>query len=303
MKEKILYAIINILLALSFGLVALVAGEAVGVLMGLISFITILYGVYAFFEYGAGAGVIIVLIGAGLNGLSTEKTEKIAYIVAAVVVVLFAIYCFAAIGLHRTKFSRILGVLYPIAMILGAYGLAKKSSFEDFLTLASGLWILATIIDVIYWGGSPRKKGNKVASSSSRRTSNSSHYQPSSYSSSSSSPRYSTQGDVDRAMRKVASRFSGGETCSTGMRTMSLDVKVEVSVWSPKVKFTVHISVHNAKNFYSQAEADSAQDALVRKFDEISSRIMEAAEDAFSDLYTKEDYSVDIVAGNVNIYD
>lgn len=302
MKGKILYAIINILLALSFGVIALAAGEAVGVLMGLISFITILYGVYAFFEYGAAAGVVIVLIGVGLNGLSAEKTQNVAYIVAAVVVVLFAIYCFATIGLHRTTFSRILGVLYPIAMILGAYGIAKRSSFEDFLTLASGIWIVATIIDIIYWEGSPQKR--KKAISSSRSSSSSSHYQSSSYSSSSSSSsRYSTQGDVDRAMRKVASRFSGGETCSTGMRTMSLDVKVEVSVWSPKVKFTVHISVHNAKNFYSQAEADSAQDALVRKFDEISSRIMEAAEDAFSNLYTREDYSVDIVAGNVNVYD
>ncbi len=139
MKEKILYTIINMLLALSFGLIALVAGEAVGVLMGLISFITILYGVYAFFEYGAAAGVVIVLIGVGLNGLSTEQTQKIAYIVAGVVIVLFAIYCFAAFGLHRTTFSRILGVLYPIAMILGAYGLVWKPSFENFLTLASGL--------------------------------------------------------------------------------------------------------------------------------------------------------------------
>ena len=301
MKEKILYTIINMLLALSFGLIALVAGEAVGILMGLISFITILYGVYAFFEYGAGAGVIIVLIGVGLNGLSTEQTQKIAYIVAGVVIVLFEIYCFAAFGLHRTTFSRILGVLYPIAMILGAYGLVWKPSFENFLTLASGLWIVATIIDVIYWNGSP-KSGKRTSPSSQRRSTSQSNYSSSS-SSSSSSVRYSTQGDVDRAMRKVASRFSGGETCSTGMRTMSLDVKVEVSVWSPKVKFTVHISVHNAKNFYSQAEADSAQDALVRKFDEISSRIMEAAEDAFSNLYTKEDYSVDIVAGNVNVYD
>lgn len=301
MKEKILYTIINMLLALSFGLIALVAGEAVGVLMGLISFITILYGVYAFFEYGAAAGVVIVLIGVGLNGLSAEKTQNVAYIVAAVVVVLFAIYCFATIGLHRTTFSRILGVLYPIAMILGAYGIATKSSFEDFLTLASGIWIVATIIDIIYWEGSPRK-GKRTSTSSQRRSTSQSSYSSSS-SSSSSSVRYSTQGDVDRAMRKVASRFSGGETCSTGMRTMSLDVKVEVSVWSPKVKFTVHISVHNAKNFYSQVEADSAQDALVRKFDEISSRIMEAAEDAFSNLYTREDYSVDIVAGNVNVYD
>lgn len=49
MKEKILYTIINMLLALSFGLIALVAGEAVGVLMGLISFITILYGRLCFF--------------------------------------------------------------------------------------------------------------------------------------------------------------------------------------------------------------------------------------------------------------
>lgn len=299
MKGKILYAIINILLALSFGVIALAAGETVGLLMGIISFITILYGVYAFFEYGAAAGVVIVLIGVGLNGLSAEKTQNVAYIVAAVVVVLFAIYCFATIGLHRTTFSRILGVLYPIAMILGAYGIAKRSSFEDFLTLASGLWIVATIIDIIYWDGSPRK-GKRTSTSSQRRSTSQSSY---SSSSSSSSVRYSTQGDVDRAMRKVASRFSGGETCSTGMRTMSLDVKVEVSVWSPKVKFTVHISVHNAKNFYSQAEADSAQDALVRKFDEISSRIMEAAEDAFSNLYTREDYSVDIVAGNVNVYD
>lgn len=301
MKGKILYAIINILLALSFGVIALAAGETVGLLMGIISFITILYGVYAFFEYGAAAGVVIVLIGVGLNGLSAEKTQNVAYIVAAVVVVLFAIYCFATIGLHRTTFSRILGVLYPIAMILGAYGIATKSSFEDFLTLASGLWIVATIIDIIYWDGSPRK-GKRTSTSSQRRSTSQSSYSSSS-SSSSSSVRYSTQGDVDRAMRKVASRFSGGETCSTGMRTMSLDVKVEVSVWSPKVKFTVHISVHNAKNFYSQAEADSAQDALVRKFDEISSRIMEAAEDAFSNLYTREDYSVDIVAGNVNVYD
>ncbi len=301
MKGKILYAIINILLALSFGVIALAAGETVGLLMGIISFITILYGVYAFFEYGAAAGVVIVLIGVGLNGLSAEKTQNVAYIVAAVVVVLFAIYCFATIGLHRTTFSRILGVLYPIAMILGAYGIAKRSSFEDFLTLASGLWIVATIIDIIYWDGSPRK-GKRTSTSSQRRSTSQSSYSSSS-SSSSSSVRYSTQGDVDRAMRKVASRFSGGETCSTGMRTMSLDVKVEVSVWSPKVKFTVHISVHNAKNFYSQAEADSAQDALVRKFDEISSRIMEAAEDAFSNLYTREDYSVDIVAGNVNVYD
>ena len=301
MKGKILYAIINILLALSFGVIALAAGETVGLLMGIISFITILYGVYAFFEYGAAAGVVIVLIGVGLNGLSAEKTQNVAYIVAAVVVVLFAIYCFATIGLHRTTFSRILGVLYPIAMILGAYGIATKSSFEDFLTLASGIWIVATIIDIIYWEGSPRK-GKRTSTSSQRRSTSQSSYSSSS-SSSSSSVRYSTQGDVDRAMRKVASRFSGGETCSTGMRTMSLDVKVEVSVWSPKVKFTVHISVHNAKNFYSQAEADSAQDALVRKFDEISSRIMEAAEDAFSNLYTREDYSVDIVAGNVNVYD
>ena len=157
MKGKILYAIINILLALSFGVIALAAGETVGLLMGIISFITILYGVYAFFEYGAAAGVVIVLIGVGLNGLSAEKTQNVAYIVAAVVVVLFAIYCFATIGLHRTTFSRILGVLYPIAMILGAYGIAKRSSFEDFLTLASGLWIVATIIDIIYWDGSPRK--------------------------------------------------------------------------------------------------------------------------------------------------
>ena len=302
MKGKILYAIINILLALSFGVIALAAGEAVGVLMGLISFITILYGVYAFFEYGAAAGVVIVLIGVGLNGLSAEKTQNVAYIVAAVVVVLFAIYCFATIGLHRTTFSRILGVLYPIAMILGAYGIAKRSSFEDFLTLASGIWIVVTIIDIIYWEGSPQKR--KKAISSSRSSSSSSHYQSSSYSSSSSSSsRYSTQGDVDRAMRKVASRFSREETASTGMRTMSLNVKVDVSVWTPKIKFTVNIDVHNTGNFYSQAEADSAQDALVRKFDEISSQIMRAAEEAFSSLYTKEEYSVDIVAGRINTYD
>lgn len=302
MKGKVGYAILNIVLALFFIFIAMAVGAGVAVLLGLAAFVLILYGVYAIFEYGIGAGIVIILIGVGLNGLNaSNKGQTIAPYVVSVVIVLFAFYCLSKIGSHRTKLSKVLGALYPIAMLIGAYSFSFNPGYEDLLFLASALWIIATIIDVVKWDGSssaPRKR----APAGSRRQQSSAPSR--SYSSGSdSSVRYCTQGDVDRAMQKVASRFSKDDTISTGRSTLWIRVKTTVSVWTPNINFQIDVDVYNVGCLADDGEVSCVQRELKRKMEEYSSNIMDEAERVFSGLVVKEDYNVNIKVGKVDAHD
>lgn len=273
---KVLYAIVNILLALLFFGIAGAIGSATAAILLFIGALLFIVGIICLI-FDPISGIICILLGLAINAVKSSTWSNIAYIITGVLVVVFGIISLLCIPNHKSKASKILAAIYSIIMIVGGVGfLIKNNQLTNGIYLSSLLWIITTIVDVANWDGKEKGASKEAISR---------HASASSYD------------DLLILMKKIAKKYSGSETL-LGRTNASFLIGVEIK--DSKVVFYINADIYNGNQLSNQKEIDKAGDRLSAIASEKAGHIYDEAKLVLSQSPRYKDYVVDIQDGNVN---
>lgn len=284
--SKLGYALFNFLLALLCIPFAMSASALASIFVYVVAVFLILYGIYACFEHGFIFGLICIVLGVVVIKIDSETVLNWMLIVASVAIALFLYGLYSS---PNNNVSKILYRIFPIPFVAGSISFViNNDSLLNLYYVAFALWIIGIIFELKNWDSAPKRRSHNSGPHTYR---SSSSYQP-------STPRLATNGDVERAMSRVASNYSRKEYLSYGTVAQ---IKTTCSVFAGNIKFVININFV-VGNITTESQANDLKDEMQRFVDRYASNIMDDAKNAFNKLNCNTDYNLNIEIGHVEYH-